>query len=88
MSAPWMTYSLGTWVVDKQRDRLGELVGHGEIYTRLRPPGGGAEWDAAPESLRLATTDELREAGFRKRVSWIGPSVTLVYMPTQGEGAE
>ncbi|MCC2276077.1 hypothetical protein LKL35_11720 [Streptomyces sp. ET3-23] len=61
-----MTYRVGSWVVDKGRGEIGRLMGHEGPYIQLRPPGGGREWDAPPEALRLATVEEQRRAGVRE----------------------
>ncbi|MFE0172968.1 hypothetical protein ACFWZ2_11665 [Streptomyces sp. NPDC059002] len=37
------------------------MMGHEGPYVQLRPPGGGREWDAKPENVRLADeNDRLR----------------------------
>ncbi|MFJ2706598.1 hypothetical protein ACIO3R_25820 [Streptomyces sp. NPDC087428] len=49
----------GTLMVDSARnDRIGEFRGASGPYRSLRPIGGGPEWEAVPEHVRLATTDE------------------------------
>ncbi|MFG3498680.1 hypothetical protein [Streptomyces sp. NPDC047928] len=36
---------VGTYAVDARDGRVGEVVGHVGGCVRLRPPGGGREWD-------------------------------------------
>ncbi|WP_455358199.1 hypothetical protein [Streptomyces sp. SYSU K21746] len=48
----------GTVVVDEQRSRVGEVMGAEGPYLQLRPLGGGREWDAAPDRVRVATPAE------------------------------
>ncbi|MCC3769036.1 hypothetical protein [Streptomyces sp. UNOC14_S4] len=83
-----MTYSEGAWVLDKRLGGVGQVVGHGTRRVRLRSPDGTREWSTEPHALRLASQAELRDAGLRHSVSWIGPSVTLVYMPPRAEGGD
>nr|WP_323448817.1 hypothetical protein [Streptomyces sp. YSPA8] len=48
-------------VHDRKRDRVGEFHGVAEGGWILRPPGGGAEWTAAPDETEPAGTyDRLR----------------------------
>ncbi|MEU9730402.1 hypothetical protein [Streptomyces sp. NPDC048002] len=49
---------VGSYVVDTRSGRLGVVMGHEGPYIQLRPYGGGLEWDAAPDSVRQATTAE------------------------------
>ncbi|MFF4403712.1 hypothetical protein ACFY2W_21470 [Streptomyces sp. NPDC001262] len=67
-----MTYRVGSWVVDKGRGKIGRLMGHEGPYIQLRPPGGGREWDARPEALRLATVEERRQAGVKEGRHQVG----------------
>jgi len=54
---------INTLVVDTSRgDKIGYVMGHEGPYLQLRPPGGGLEWDAAPEKVRLATDTEALRA--------------------------
>lgn len=53
----------GTVVVDEHRARVGEVVGAEGPYLQLRPLGGGREWDADPDRLRVATPAERLSAG-------------------------
>ncbi|MFD0024398.1 hypothetical protein [Streptomyces sp. NPDC058382] len=51
----------GTLVADvsrPERDRVGEFRGVAGPYWMLRPAKGGAEWEALPESVRIATPAE------------------------------
>ncbi len=57
-----MTYRPGAHVVDTHSGRVGELVAGDGGAVRLRPPGGGGEWLARPDALRLAHADELKQA--------------------------
>lgn len=50
---------IGTLAVDTARQRLGRVMGHYGAYLQLRPPAGGLEWDARPESVRPAREDEI-----------------------------
>jgi hypothetical protein len=52
-------YETGALVIDTARQRLGRVMGHYGPYLQLRPPGGGLEWDARPESVREAREDEI-----------------------------
>lgn len=53
---------VGTWVVDTRSDRTAMVtdVRQGRLY--LRPPGWGAEWEAMPVHVRLATEREAMSA--------------------------
>lgn len=51
------------YVVDTRTGAVGRVVGPSGGYVRLRAPGGGREWDAPPEALRLVAArspEELR----------------------------
>jgi hypothetical protein len=48
----------GAHVVDLRSGRLGVVVGHDGPYVRLRPLGGGREWDVDPRAVRRATPAE------------------------------
>ncbi|WP_371547418.1 hypothetical protein OG266_19785 [Streptomyces sp. NBC_00554] len=50
--ADWPT--VGGLAVDMQSDRIGVVMGHVGTNLQLRPPGGGREWDAAPQHVRPA----------------------------------
>ncbi|WP_374213881.1 hypothetical protein [Streptomyces sp. A3M-1-3] len=53
----------GTVVVDEHRARVGEVMGAEGPYLQLRPLGGGREWDAQPNQVRVATPAERLSAG-------------------------
>ncbi|OEV29043.1 hypothetical protein AN219_18645 [Streptomyces nanshensis] len=57
-----MSYRPGVYVVDRRRNKLGRVVGNDGPYLLLRPPAGGVEWNCPPESARLSTPHERREA--------------------------
>ncbi|MEI7030828.1 hypothetical protein [Streptomyces pratensis] len=44
----------GAYVVDGRDGRVGRVVGMVGPVTRLRPPGGGPEWDCPPDDVRPA----------------------------------
>jgi hypothetical protein len=50
--------TVGSYVVDIRTGRVGRVMGHVGPYVQLRPPGGGREWDCAPDAVRLATAAE------------------------------
>ncbi|MFC9287186.1 hypothetical protein [Streptomyces sp. NPDC057052] len=54
--------AVGEAVRDTVRDRVGRVTGHEGPYVRVRPLGGGREWDADPGRLRALTQDELLSA--------------------------
>ncbi|MFJ1900911.1 MULTISPECIES: hypothetical protein [unclassified Streptomyces] len=45
----------GSFAVDVRDGRVGRVTGRVGPYVRLRPPGGGPEWDCPPESVRPAS---------------------------------
>ncbi|MFF1447388.1 hypothetical protein ACFVYF_04350 [Streptomyces sp. NPDC058274] len=49
---------LGAYVVDTRTGKVGVVTGHEGPYVRLKPYGGGKEWDCAPDALRVATMAE------------------------------
>jgi hypothetical protein len=53
----------GTVVVDERGGRVGQVMGAVGPYLQLRPLGGGREWDARPERVRVATPAERLSAG-------------------------
>ncbi|MBH1937258.1 hypothetical protein I5Q34_23815 [Streptomyces sp. AV19] len=67
--------------MDTRRERVGQVMDRTGQNVWLRPPGGGREWEARAETLRLATPEERRQSGVhpqnrrRVRVSWVGPAV-------------
>jgi hypothetical protein len=54
---------LGDLVEDIASRKVGKVMGFTGPYVQLRPVGGGAEWDARPEQLRLVTQAEALGAG-------------------------
>ncbi|WLQ40092.1 hypothetical protein P8A22_08800 [Streptomyces laculatispora] len=54
--------AIGEAVRDTSRDRVGRVTDHPGPYCRLRPLGGGREWDADPSHLRAMSQDELLSA--------------------------
>jgi hypothetical protein len=54
---------LGDVVEDTQRQKVGKVMGFVGPYVQLRPVGGGIEWDARPDRLRLVTLAEALSAG-------------------------
>lgn len=55
----------GTFVYDEVACVVGEFRGGAGPYVMIRPLGGGREWQADPEHVRLATQDERLSAGVR-----------------------
>ncbi|WP_217231128.1 hypothetical protein [Streptomyces anulatus] len=53
---------VGTAVRDVGSGRVGVVTGHEGPYLRLRPLGGGREWDADPARLRPLGPAELLSA--------------------------
>lgn len=53
-----MTPPIGSYVVDIRTGRVGRLVGRSASSLRLRPVGGGREWECEPEKVRAATAAE------------------------------
>jgi hypothetical protein len=54
---------VGAYVVDTRSDTVGQVIGRIGPRLQLRAPGGGREWNAAPEVLRAVvarTGEELR----------------------------
>ncbi|MET9734271.1 hypothetical protein ABZZ79_27630 [Streptomyces sp. NPDC006458] len=54
---------LGDTMRDTTSGRVGRVMGFLGPYVQLRPLGGGREWDAQPERLRPATSEEILSAG-------------------------
>ena len=48
----------GTVVMDAATGRVGQVMGREGLYVLLRPVGGGKEWEARPENVRVATAAE------------------------------
>ncbi|TLS41268.1 hypothetical protein FE633_37270 [Streptomyces montanus] len=57
--------AVGAHVVDVRDGRIGEVVGHVGGGVRLRPVGGGREWDCPPDALREASPGEVLRARLR-----------------------
>ncbi|MEE1844778.1 hypothetical protein [Streptomyces sp. JV190] len=56
---PPQVLSTGTLLVDAgHRDRVGEFRGVAGPYWSLRPVRGGAEWEAEPVNVRVASPME------------------------------
>ncbi|WP_372408349.1 hypothetical protein [Streptomyces luteireticuli] len=53
-----MSYREGTYVVDTRTATLAQVMATVGRSVYVRPPGGGREWEAPPEALRLATREE------------------------------
>ncbi|UZI29678.1 hypothetical protein N7925_15435 [Streptomyces sp. CA-278952] len=45
----------GGFVVDARDGRVGRVTGRSGPNVRLRPPGGGPEWECPPEAVRPAS---------------------------------
>jgi hypothetical protein len=57
---------LGDVVEDTRSKRVGKVMGFVGPYAQLRPVGGGVEWDARPEELRLVSAGEALSAGIAR----------------------
>ncbi|MDQ0600863.1 hypothetical protein QF037_005208 [Streptomyces canus] len=57
--------AVGTYVLDGRDGRIGEVVGHVGGVVRLRPVGGGREWDCPPGSVGSAPQEEVLRARVR-----------------------
>ncbi|CAM5533074.1 hypothetical protein SABIM44S_03724 [Streptomyces abikoensis] len=57
-----MTYRNGAFVVDTRDGRIVQVIGGTGGRVRVRPPGGGTEWEVPFVALRLATGEERAEA--------------------------
>ncbi|MCC3773192.1 hypothetical protein [Streptomyces sp. UNOC14_S4] len=53
---------VGSYVVDKTREVVAQVMGHEGPHFQLRPPKGGCEWEAVPEDVRPATLREVLRA--------------------------
>jgi hypothetical protein len=53
---------LGDTVEDIAHRKIGEVMGFVGGYVRLRPIGGGIEWETKPEELRPVTSAEVLSA--------------------------
>ncbi|MEU5306756.1 hypothetical protein ACH4YO_41345 [Streptomyces noursei] len=65
MRAPVVAPGAGAYVVDTRDGRVGRVVGREGPRLRLRPVGGGREWECAPEVARCATAGERLRAETR-----------------------
>ncbi|WP_406366199.1 hypothetical protein [Streptomyces sp. NBC_00645] len=54
------------YAIDVRDGRLGQVMGREGGYVRLRPPGGGCEWDCPPEALGEAPPGEVLRARVRR----------------------
>ncbi|WP_411072451.1 hypothetical protein [Streptomyces sp. cmx-4-25] len=68
---------VGAVVLDTTRNLVGRVTGADGSYLRLRPLGGGVEWDVAPADLHPLTGAELlsalvSEANARSRRGRVG----------------
>ncbi|MGW7096113.1 hypothetical protein [Streptomyces sp. NPDC054874] len=45
----------GGFAVDARNGRVGRVTGRSGPNVRLRPPGGGPEWECPPEAVRPAS---------------------------------
>ncbi|WP_093800922.1 hypothetical protein [Streptomyces sp. Wb2n-11] len=52
----------GDFVIDTRTGRVGCVGGSGGPRLRLRPVGGGREWDCSPGDVRPATIAETMRA--------------------------
>lgn len=55
--------TVGDTVEDTASRRVGKVMGHVGPFARLRPIGGGREWDAEPGNLRPLALSEALSAG-------------------------
>nr|WP_206315432.1 hypothetical protein [Streptomyces sp. C1-2] len=64
---------VGSYAVDVRDGRMGEVCGHVGARVRLRPLGGGREWECPADGLRQAPPD----AVLRERVRCINQEARL-----------
>jgi hypothetical protein len=64
---------VGSYAVDVRDGRMGEVCGHVGARVRLRPLGGGREWECPSDGLRQAPPD----AVLRERVRCINQEARL-----------
>lgn len=57
---------VGAYVLDGRDGRVGQVMGYEGDRVRLRPPGGGQEWDCPPAALGPAGPGELLRARVRE----------------------
>ncbi|MFI1399873.1 hypothetical protein [Streptomyces sp. NPDC020681] len=53
-----MTPPIGSYVVDIRTGKVGRFMGETGARLRLRPVGGGREWECDPDKVRPATAAE------------------------------
>jgi hypothetical protein len=61
---------VGEWARDVRRGRVGVVVRRTGPYVRLRPVGGGAEWEARPGDLRPAAASDALRPAVREANKW------------------
>ncbi|GHF47327.1 hypothetical protein GCM10010218_30840 [Streptomyces mashuensis] len=62
--------SAGSYVVDTERDLIGQVMGVNGARLRLRPPAGGRTWEAEAQNVRPATGAEELSAKVRAVNGW------------------
>lgn len=77
----------GTLLFDPATDRVGEYQDHCGPYARLRPVGGGREWQADPAALRPPTDGERLSAGVRAANDRARTAVPAPAAPTSARPA-
>ncbi|AJC58461.1 MULTISPECIES: hypothetical protein [Streptomyces] len=65
MSTATAIPDVGAYVIDTRDGRVGEVMGREGARLRLRPVGGGREWECAPGATRCATAGERLRAETR-----------------------
>jgi hypothetical protein len=58
--------AVGTHAVDVRDGRVGEVMGHAGDGVRMRPVGGGREWDCPKASVVDARPEEVMRARLRR----------------------
>ncbi|MEW2167784.1 hypothetical protein AB0912_33035 [Streptomyces sp. NPDC007084] len=58
MNRPAPLPPVGSYAVDTGTGKVGMVTGHEGSYVRLRPLGGGREWQCPPGAARRATAAE------------------------------
>ncbi|WP_307537995.1 hypothetical protein [Streptomyces sp. V3I8] len=56
----------GAYVIDVRDGRIGQVVGREDGCVRLRPVGGGREWDCPPGAVGEASAGEVLLARVRR----------------------
>ncbi|MET8681897.1 hypothetical protein ABZW18_31040 [Streptomyces sp. NPDC004647] len=51
-------WEVGTLVWDSEEERIGVVIGPAGPRVRLRPMGGGRDWEADPACVRRASAQE------------------------------